>query len=160
MKVLIVEDDENKGKHLSQFVVEGDENIDLHLARSLNSGLRYLRQQHPDLVLLDMTLPTYDTSPDEPGGKTHIFGGQDFLRQMDRFKINIPVVVITQFETFGNPPHVMGLAELDARLKAEHPSVYCGAIYYHASIHEWKEKLRQVMMEIRGKKRGTDGINS
>lgn len=148
MKILVVEDDENKRAQLTQFLhrsfpqAQGDE------ARSLQSGLRLIRQNPPDLVLLDMTLPNYDAAFDEPGGQTHIFGGREFLRQMDRFDIIVPVIVVTQFETFGKDPHEIGLSELDSELKADHSNVYRGCVYYHAAIHGWEEKLEALMRGV------------
>jgi CheY-like chemotaxis protein len=143
MKLLLVEDDENKGVQLSSYIRETFPTANLVLERSLQSGIRRIRKGLPDLVLLDMTLPNYDIGPDEPGGDPQIFGGKDFLDQMDRLDIVVPVVVITQYETFGKPPK--SLPQLDEELRNEYPSSYCGAIYYHASIHEWKDQLKQLM---------------
>jgi hypothetical protein len=106
-----------------------------------------IRKDPPALVLLDMTLPNYDADFDEPGGQTHIFGGREFLRQMDRFDIVIPVIVVTQFETDKGTTEI-GLNELDAELRAEHGTVYKGSIYYHAAIHGWEELLEASMKRV------------
>jgi|CXWL01.1.fsa_nt_gi CheY-like chemotaxis protein len=151
MKLLLVEDDENKGIKLSGFIKDAFPGVNLQLERSLQSGLRRIRNELPDLVLLDMTLPNYDIGPDEPGGDPHSFAGRDFLDQMDRLDIVLPVIVITQYETFGRPPK--SLSQLDEELRADYPSSYCGAVYYHASIHEWKDQLKRLVessMNIRG----------
>lgn len=100
----------------------------------------------PDLLLLDMTIPNYDPGPDEPGGQTFAFGGRELLRQLDRFDIVLPVIIVTQFETFGKPPYTIGLAELDAEMRDEHASVYKGVVYYNAAIHGWKEQLRELIL--------------
>lgn len=145
MRILVVEDDENKRVQISQFLRDAYPNSSLELARSVQGGIRCIRRDLPSLVLLDMTLPNYDTGPDEPGGTTHIFGGRELLRQLDRFDIRVPTIVITQFETFGKPPNAMKLPQLDAELKSKHALVYRGAVYYHASIHGWKEELRRLI---------------
>lgn len=145
MNLLVVEDDENKKQQISQFLCEALPNANLILERSLQSGLRCVRSSQLDLIILDMTLPNYDASPEEPGGQTHIFGGREFLRQMDRFDIVIPVIVVTQFETFGKPPARIGLRELDQELRAEHENVYKGAVYYHAAIDGWKSELKRLI---------------
>lgn len=145
MKILVVEDDENKRGQLSQFLRETFPGTELHLARSVQGGLKFIRVNPADLILLDMTLPNYDTGPDEPGGTTHIFGGRELLRQMDRFEIHVPTIVVTQFETFGKPPNAMKLPQLDAELRSEHSSFYKGAVYYHASILDWKDKLKAMI---------------
>jgi hypothetical protein len=55
------------------------------------------------------------------------------------------VIVITQFESFGEPPDNKGLAELDAELKEKFPELYKGAIYYHASIFDWSKELTEAL---------------
>lgn len=148
MRILVIEDDENKRAQLSQFLQRSFPSAQGVEARSLQSGLRSIRQSLPDLVLLDMTLPNYDAGFDEPGGQTHIFGGREFLRQMDRFDIEVPVIVVTQFETFGKEPHEIGLAELDKLLQADHAAIYRGSVYYHAAIHGWEEQLETLIKNV------------
>jgi CheY-like chemotaxis protein len=150
MKVLLVEDDENKRTQISAFVREAFPNLYLHVERSLQSGLRNLKIETPDLVLLDMTLPNYDPGPDEPGGQPQIFGGREFLRQMDRFDIVVPAIVITQFGTFGKGSSARNLDDLDSELRSVHGQIYRGAIYYNAAIHGWKEQLKAVMSAVLG----------
>jgi CheY-like chemotaxis protein len=152
MKLLIVEDDNNKIRQLVQVLREILPEAAPETAHSLQSGLRGVREKHPDLVLLDMTLPTFDIGPDEPGGSTHPFGGREFLRQIRRFKISVPVIVITQFETFGSGPEAITLKALDEELRREHSDVYRGAIYYHAAIQSWKDELRKLLLEISDQK--------
>jgi CheY-like chemotaxis protein len=90
MKLLIVEDDDNKQSQISSFLNSQYSDLTLEVARSLKSGLKQIRTFNPDLVLLDMTLPTYDVGPDEPGGSTHALGGREFLRELKRYRLNIP----------------------------------------------------------------------
>jgi CheY-like chemotaxis protein len=146
MRVLIVEDDENKSRELVSFVASVIPAADSKVRRSLQSGVRTLRSQIFDLVLLDMTLPNYDAGPDEPGGGTiHSFGGKKFLQQMDRFEIDTPVVVVTQFEAFIGSRFSMDIAELNVQLAAEFPSIYRGIVYYHASLDDWRKDLADVI---------------
>lgn len=152
MKVLIVEDDENKRLQFDKFFREFVPVASVQMERSLQSGVRRVRKDCPDLILLDMTLPNYDTSPEESGGQLHIFGGREFLRQMDRFDIAVPVIVVTQFETFGKAPQQMTLTDLDRELRKEHPTVYRGFVYYHAAIHGWKQKLLKLIQQTSNRK--------
>lgn len=145
MKILLVEDDDNKRTHLSQFVVEAIPSADLTVARSLQSGLRSVRASRADLVLLDMTLPTYDVGPDESGGSTRAFGGREFLKELRRFNLRVPVIVVTQFETFGSGSEMTTLGVLDKELRHDFPNIYRGVVYYHAAIQSWKEQLKQMI---------------
>jgi CheY-like chemotaxis protein len=143
MRILLVEDDDNKGEQIRQFaeVLKGVTSVKLE--RSLQSGLRRLKQEPFDLLLLDMTLPTYDAGPEEPGGgSTLAFGGKRFLQQMDRFDVLVPVVVVTQFESFQGANGTIDINELDTQLRTQHPNMYKGIVYYHPTIHDWREKLQ------------------
>jgi CheY-like chemotaxis protein len=148
MKILIVEDDENKRWQLDQLVHDCFSTAEIHYARSLQSGLRWMRKETAALILLDMTLPTFDIGPGETGGRTHAFGGREFLREMRRFKITTPVIVVTQFETFGSGGEVTTLTALDSELRRDYAGVYQGAVYYHAAVESWKEQLKKLILRL------------
>lgn len=149
MKILLVEDDENKRSAIEGFFQTRMPDAVLEETKSLRAGVRKARSTKYDLVILDMTLPNYDPSPDEPGGGTiHSFGGREFLKQMDRFSIRTPVIVVTQFERFGKPPATTNLEDLDMSLRKEFADTYCGAVYYHAAIVGWQQELTALIDTI------------
>jgi CheY-like chemotaxis protein len=149
-KLLLVEDDDNKRAQLLQVVRDHAPTLEVMSARSLKSGLLLLKQNTPDVILLDMTLPTFDIGPGEAGGDTHPFGGREFLQEMRRFKLRIPVVVVTQFETFDLGREMTTLHALDLQLRRDYPEVYLGAVYYHAAIQSWKDELITLMGWAKG----------
>lgn len=148
MEILLVEDDENKRAVIEQFLAEQFPLMRLRTAFSLQSGVRAVLEQRPELVLLDMTLPNYDIGADETGGQHHIFGGRDFIRQVERFEIDTKVIVVTQFETFGKAPNIINIDQLDNMLAAESPERHMGVVYYHASIEQWKDTLKDKIMSV------------
>ncbi len=141
IKLLIVEDDVNKREQLHRFVSDNFAQLSIEDAESLIGGIRKLRAVVPDVVLLDMTLPTYDFQDGENGGGMQAFGGEEFLRQCKRFNLAPAVIVVTQFETFGEASELKGRDELDAELCSSFPGIYRGMVYYHASISSWSEEL-------------------
>jgi CheY-like chemotaxis protein len=143
--VLVIEDDSNKLAQLQAFLKTTFSDFEVRVARSLQGGIKAVRSTVPNLVLLDMTLPNFDANPDDPGGQTHNFGGTEFLKQLDRFDIKVPVIVITQFITFGRGDQTIGLNGLDAELRTRFLPNYMGSVYYHASIHKWKEQLERLI---------------
>ena len=145
MKVLIVEDEETKRLRLQQFLEECLPDAVLESARSLRSGLRALQESAFNLVILDMTLPNFDAGPDESGGQTYPLGGREFLEQMSRLDIAAPVIVVTQFETFGKGSDQMNLNTLREELADEYGDLYRGAVYYNAAIHGWKTDLKKLI---------------
>jgi CheY-like chemotaxis protein len=148
MNFLIVEDDENKRLQLKQFLEDLRPSATCRIARSLQSGIRALKETSPDVVILDMTLPNFDTGPDEPGGQIYPLGGREFLEQMARFDIMVPVIVVTQFETFGKGSRQLNIETLDHQLRRDFGDVYKGTVYYHAAIHGWKEQLAKSVEDL------------
>lgn len=139
--VLLVEDDENKRSQVLGLMATRFPELSVTTAGSLMSGVRAAKAATPDLVLLDMTLPNYDLSDGETGGGMHAFGGVEFLKQVRRLRLRTKVIVVTQFETFGQPPNVKDLPELDAEMRAAFDPIYRGAVYYHASLEDWSDSL-------------------
>jgi CheY-like chemotaxis protein len=145
VSILLIEDDGNKLTQLCAFLKENFPSAEVTTARSLQGGIKQVRANAHNLVLLDMTLPNFDPTPDDAGGQTHNFGGKEFLKQLNRFDIKVPVIVITQFIAFGRGPQTIGLEDLDKELNELFSPNYIGSVYYHASIHRWKEELQRLI---------------
>ena len=62
MKILLIEDDERKMTHIVGYVSGLDQKYKIEVKRSYNSGLRAVLSGAYDLILLDMSLPTFDVS--------------------------------------------------------------------------------------------------
>lgn len=148
MRILVVEDDENKKSRILEYLRSRHPQSDFVCAGSLVSGLRAAKQTKPDLVILDMTLPNYDANGSDLDGKMHAFGGKEYLRQTARMTADSKIIVLTQFESFGEAPNVTGLKDLDAELRTRFPENYMGAVYYHASIDDWMDQLDSIIFAL------------
>jgi CheY-like chemotaxis protein len=149
MVILLVEDDEIKcGQILN--VLKQDASIKgVTVAKSYRSGLERVLHERFDLVLLDMTMPTYEITLEEEGGRPRAFAGRDILRQMKRRAISMPVVVVTQFEKFGDGAEVKTRAELDRELWTAHSGTYRGMVYYNVTQEGWKDELASKIAGVR-----------
>lgn len=148
LKVLIIEDDEFKQRRLAQAVKSYDYAWELFLERSVNAGLSAIEDKHPDLILLDMSLTTFDVGPAESGGRPQNFGGLEVLRQMDRLEICIPVIVITQHERFARGSQEVLLSTIRTELEEQHDRVFKGLVYYNSATGNWEKQLRGLIREI------------
>lgn len=145
MKILIVEDDQKKLFQLRNYIEEKYAEADIVTKRAYNSGLRELIEHVYDLLLLDMTLPTFEVSPSEPGGRPRPFGGREILIEMARHKIDVPVIIVTQFETFGEGDLQISLDELRHELFELKDPRYKGTIYYNSMDNRWKKELQKAI---------------
>jgi len=81
--------------------------------------MRAIMSKDFDLLVLDMSIPTFDT-PDPSGANRHRpFGGKDILQELKRIQKKIPVVVMTQYSVFGEGRDNISLKELDRILQEE-----------------------------------------
>lgn len=144
MRILIVEDDLNKLHHLEQCLLVEYADAEIIQARSYQSGLKAALQTAPNFIVLDMTLPTYDVSTTESGGRPRPFAGREILSEVARKMKHGKVIVVTQFETFGEGIQKKTLVELDAELRGSFPELYIGAVYYHPAQSDWKMRLLEL----------------
>ena len=145
VNILIVEDDVHKRDQLVAFLSKGEDSPSIEQAGSLIGGIRALRATKPDYVILDMTLPNYEPESDGHVGSVLAFGGVEFLRQVRRYKIETKVIVVTQFETFGDDDNAKDRKELDTELREQFSNVYKGMVYYHASLSDWSDELQNLL---------------
>ncbi|MFZ1220508.1 MAG: hypothetical protein WAO00_14535 [Chthoniobacterales bacterium] len=141
MRILIVEDDENKLERISQYLEDLPDKPYLTKRKSYKSGLKALLSQPVDLVILDMSLPIFEITRDEDGFEFEPFAGRDLLAEMKRKGIRTKVLVVTQFEAFGEGSDAMKLPELNVSLQETFPDLYLGCVYYTPSRSNWKDEI-------------------
>ena len=148
-RILIVEDEDPKLEHLSGFIKSISGDLKIESARSVVSALEKIEPVPPSLLLLDMSLPTFDIGEMESGGRPQGYGGLEVLRQMTMLDIECPTVVITGYEAFpGEGGEPVDLNELGRRLKEEFPKMLKEVLHYNSTNDEWKTKLRKIFLEI------------
>lgn len=143
MQILIVEDDPNKCRNILEFLHESRFSTQMEIleAHSYQSGLALAKARRPELVLLDMSLPTFDISSTETGGSLRTYGGKDILNELQRKGIPSRVIIVTQFDTFGEGVRRMTLKQLALGLARDFPINYAGVVYYDAARSDWKSSL-------------------
>lgn len=148
MRILIIEDDQNKIKILTEFLASLIPKSQIIVKFSYQSGLKEIIIGGYNIILLDMSMPTFDITPQEPGGTPRPFAGKEILRQMERRKIEIPVIVVTQFEKFGEGSSTIILSELKNELSKFNKDIYVGTVYYNPGLNNWKEELTTMLKKF------------
>lgn len=142
MKILFIEDDDEKRDKISKFL---NKKYDVRIIdrKSYHSGLKALvKKDDYDIVLMDMSMPNFDVTNDNPeGGTPESFAGRKLLEQMKFRYIDYPVIIVTQFESFGEHVDKLSLNELKNELEEKFTPFYRGTVYYHSSESDWKDKL-------------------
>lgn len=148
MRVLIIEDNSNKLKQIQELIKELYPESDIIEARSFNSGVKRVYENSWDLILLDMSLPTYDITHRESGGDKKPVAGKNIMKRIKNRKILVPVIVITQFETFDDDK--VSLDSLNKEFEEIFGDIWKGTVLY--GNDDWsinlKEKLEKIFWRV------------
>jgi CheY-like chemotaxis protein len=143
--VLLIEDDEHKSRQLQAFLADRFPDLVVIARRSFQSGLEAVLEGRADLILLDMTLTTFDVDDDEEGGRPRPYGGREILEHMQEEAIYTPTIVVTQYNSFGDSDNKTTLDQLKRELEQQFPEMYSGTVYYHIALESWKSDLLDQM---------------
>ncbi len=146
MRLLFVEDDDDKAGKIADQVRVIDSSIDLLRAKSFTSALHnlVLHKNAIDGVILDMSMPNFDDSQEPPEN----FAGRDLLRQCKLRKIEKPTFVVTMLDLFGDGAAQLTIEQLDQQLAAEFSPSYLGIVYYSSAQESWKSQLAVMLKQI------------
>lgn len=154
MKLLFVEDDDDKAGKITKQILIFDSSIKLVRAKSFTSALQALVKKSSEIdgVILDMSMPNFDDSPEPPEN----FAGRDLLRQCKLRKLTKPTFVVTMLDSFGGAGAQLTLEQLDSQLLSEFSPAYLGIVYYSSAQESWKSQIAAKLNIIRGIKNETN----
>lgn len=147
--ILLVEDEDPKLRHLKQRLHEELPDALIEVCRSVNSATDHLDRSTPDLVVLDMSLPTFDVTEIEGGGRPQGFGGVEVLRHIAFNELTCKVIVITGYEAFPKGDGQVNLADLEAELVSEFSNTICAVLRFNSVYDLWKVELHEALAELR-----------
>ena len=144
MKILFIEDHPHKRGQVQNFLSEILPDAVIEIRGSYNSGLRelILNNQEYDILLLDISMPNYDISPEENGGDWMPFAGKLILKEMYLREIPTKAIVVTMHGSFDDGTKI---TELDNDLRYEFSDNYVGYVYYSQISIDWKEQLERLI---------------
>ena len=148
MRILVADDEEPKLTSITEWLSETDSSLEVLVSRSVRTTIQMAVEHCPDLVLLDMSLPTFDIARGESGGRPQGFGGAEVLRHFDGHNLRTKVIVITQYEGFENNGKKFGLDELSDTLRREHASIFVDCLHSNVVNDEWKAQLAVHLISI------------
>jgi CheY-like chemotaxis protein len=151
MKALLVEDDPDKAKRLEDWMAEIYPGCEVLLVRSFTPALDALLDTKPtfSFMLLDMSMPNFEGSSYHTDGLApETYAGRDLLAQMRLRSINVPTIVVTMFDTFGEGARRVSIEGLAAELKHDYPDSFRGLIYYSPAQDAWKFALKKLVDRI------------
>lgn len=143
MKLLIIEDDKIKIEKLASLLSK--HNFDLR--ESFQSGLEALRNNKYDLLILDMTIPLWEKENNDINQNYEQFGGEKVLREMQRKKIIVPVILFTMFDKFPMGSEILTFEQISKKYKDTF-DFFLDSVYYDSRNDDWKSNLLNLIESI------------
>lgn len=148
MRIILIEDDEFKAKQITAFLET--KGMEVTLRKAFNTGMKSITTEKFNIALLDMTIPSFEISPEHPSSRIRKYGGKDILSEIERCDINLPSIIITQYRVFDDGD--VSIEKIDMELSQEYDGIYRGIVYYNSSTMDWQDKLLELINAIRREK--------
>lgn len=146
-RILIIEDNEPKLNRIKKFCTDTWEDIVIECRSSYNSALGEVIHYGNtyDIILLDVSMNTYDITGEESDREQEPLAGSNILRFMKLRKIYVPVIVVTMYESFVDG---IKIDSLDEGFKDKYPEFYKGYVYYNLKNEDWTNNLNTLIESI------------
>jgi DNA-binding response OmpR family regulator len=142
MKILIAEDNDDKASALRNFIENNFSNIFIDHAKALNTAFHKIRTNAYDLILLDMTMPSFENIDNADIDVTlKTLAGKDLINKMAYRKISAPIIIVTAFELFGRHDNIEHINSIASELKSMHPDIVKGCVIFDVQSNNWKAEL-------------------
>lgn len=146
VNILIADDNCEKAEVIASAVASEFLGCTIEHSRSFNSTMKKLKSTVFDIILLDMSMPTFD---DVEGNSSAIkpLAGRDVLSKLKYRKSPQKVIVVTQFDVFGRMTDTVSLKDLEENLHEQFPTNFLGCVYYDPRSSSWVEQLSKFIKE-------------
>ena len=147
MKILLVEDNFFKREKIVDFIssINGHNIVE---AASYNSGLTSAMSDEFDFLILDMSMPTFDRTASDMGGRFKVLAGKEIVTKLKKQNRLIPFVILTGFADFSVDTDKLNLNQIND-LMALVGETYRGTIFFDSANSKWKDDLNNVIESLK-----------
>lgn len=150
MKILIADDSNLKQELIKNFLKSIIAEVEIIQTYAFNTSFLEIKKKKIDLILLDMTMPSFEKSPEKVDIENSLktLAGQSIISKMSYRNINIPTIIVTQFEVFGRFNSITPIEEITKELMDLHPKIVKGSILFDVQTQVWQEQLQHMIKGI------------
>lgn len=148
INILVIEDSDSKRQSIQNVVERELPTARLFFAQSVRSGIDAISADGLDLIIADMSLPTYDIEVRERGGTPRPFGGIEIFEHLERVEIQLPVLVVTSYPAITDGKKSMSFSDLSASLRLDFEENFLDMIYFDSSYTKWDHEISAVLGKL------------
>lgn len=150
MKVLLVEDEEHKIDHLTECLSEEFGSDGLTTVKAVRDAVRAVYLNAFDLIILDMSLPTFAVAEtSDGGGVAQAVGGVEVLRAMKETDRRCNVVVVTQYHDILINGEQIALKDVPRKIRDRYGINVLGAVLYSYASPAWRATFLSLLRSMK-----------
>ena len=148
IRILLADDSPEKITYIKEALDKSIKYGNLDITKSYKSTMMAIKKQQYDLLILDMSMPTFETQDDKSVLTPRPLAGKDVLSKLHYRKIKLPVIILTQFDVFGRLVDTIGLSDLTEDLSESFPDNFKGCVFYEPQSSKWVNELISIIKRI------------
>lgn len=145
IRVLVIEDDEFKSTDLIRVLEACLSQPQITRASSVTSALRVITSEVFQLIVLDMSLPTFDMTGPGGGGSPQGQGGIEVLRLANRLGTESQYIIVTQYPDIEIDGLEIPLKDAASRLAKRFNLQVSACLPYEFDRDDWQLAFQQVL---------------
>jgi|ERR1035437_2725371 DNA-binding NarL/FixJ family response regulator len=143
INILLIEDDEIKRQSVLTAIARESPTAKIVTAHSVRKAIDTLSSETFDLVVADMSLPTFDIEIRERGGTPRPFGGIEVFEHLERIESPVPVLVVTSYPVLSDGKKSLSVKDLQQQLRRDFPNNFAGIIYFDSAYSDWERDIQR-----------------
>jgi len=148
MNVLLIEDNDLKKEKVLSFIIDSFPEMLVETTSSYNTGMTLALEKAYDIIILDMSIPTYEKTENNRGGRFRVFGGREIAQRLKKLNKLPPFIVLTGYKDFKNDVEKITFEQL-AEMMSLIDENFLGMIHYESASSKWKSEMLHAMRNLK-----------
>lgn len=143
--ILLVEDNEFKREKIIEHIKSINPNCNIVVTLSFTSAWQTIIKHEFDIIILDMSLPSFDISETENGGDFRDLGGKEIAQRMKKRKIKTPFIFLTHYRNFSDNLNTYSFDSLKKELLTTYPEQCLDFIFFNSQDSNWRQQVKKII---------------
>lgn len=146
MKILIVEDDSFKFSKVAAMLREVFDEPELIHEDNVYGAVNFVRSQSPDLIVLDMSLPSHPAIAGQGSPVSMPAGGIEVILELKILgKTDIQTIVLTQYPDVEIEYEYYSIEDSEVAIKSLYSMKELSVVHYDHESNDWKDNLKKIL---------------
>ncbi len=146
MKILVVEDDSFKFSKIAGLLNESFHDEDIIHHDNVFAAVNYIRRESPDIIVLDMSLPSHPAVAGEGSPVSMPTGGIEIILELKILgKRDIPIIILTQYPDVEVEYEYYSISDSERVIKNLYGIEQLSVVHYDNESDNWRYQTKRFL---------------